>query len=177
MFAPRLVIQDDLDGWTVTFRGGGFNPILLFIGSVHFLLGSTFTLGALTTLVGSIGSGEIFLALFALPFGLVGSVFATWPVLMTFRTLQTTRIEVSGRSLRLERSLLGVGFDEVTLPLAECDGVELRAGVLQLAGRKLPIAGSNSREVVELVERGVREAKQRPEPMPPVPAALEALRE
>ena len=70
MFAPRLVIQDDLDGWTVTFRGGGFNPILLFIGSVHFLLGSTFTLGALTTLVGSIGSGELFLALFALGYGM-----------------------------------------------------------------------------------------------------------
>lgn len=177
MLTPHVPVEIDLDGWSATLPGGVLNPVLLFIGTVHFALGSVFAVGGFVSILAALMEGQLFLAAVALLFMLVGSVFATWPPRTAYRALHRAHIEVSGRSLRLRRSLLGITLAQAELDLAECRDPWLPGSKLELGGHRFPIAGGEDVEnVVRWIEQGAADAAANPDQVPPMPEALRKMR-
>jgi hypothetical protein len=180
LFAPPTPIHEDLDGWSAVVPGAAFNPILLLIGVVHLIMGWTFVIGALAGAIVSLANGQLALALFAVPFGLVGSVFALWPIRVLLAVLHRTTLEVSGQSLRIERRVAGVPYLSDELRLAECGDVlfsEGFTGTLRIGGHRIPAArGPGFERAIELLEQGARAAVASPDVIPPEPEALRGLR-
>ncbi len=178
MFEAPVHIESDLDGWTAVIAGAPLNPVLIFIGLCHFCVGSTFAVGASLFIGMGLSEGQVLFALFGVPFFVVGCVFASWPAVAAYKMAHRTRIEVSGRSLRLERSIFGISLEKQTLDLAMCRGCFLHDGTLAIADLEFPAnGGEDLKQVVAWIEAGAKAAVIDAERMPEVPDALRDLRE
>ena len=169
-------IQVDHNGWSAVIPGARFNPVGAVIGVAHFTVGSTFIVVALVSALQALWALNLAIAAFMAGVGLFGTVFAGWPVWAVFRSLHRAHLEVSGRSLRVRRTVLGVPIGGFEVSLAAC--TEIRVGgddTIHLAGHRIPVVdGEELDQVVAWIRQGAAAALASPDA--DVPVAPEALR-